>query len=176
MLCLFCHRSFILHWHLTDTETGRWQRWLWRPKQLHPASPTSFPVVNCHLQLVQVPQPKFLVPAQLVGHHYKIMENLFHSHTHLKFESRQEHKNIFEFFQSKMLCWLAVGVPNPCVYTRAQEWSRMHVKLKDPVVHVLSEFSGLRKNEKIQHALYWHCDRRINYVLMSYVQCTVNDY
>ena len=38
------------------------------------------------------------------------------------------------FFESKLLCWLAVGVPNPCVYTHAQEWSHTHVK--DPVIHV----------------------------------------
>ena len=38
------------------------------------------------------------------------------------FESRQEHKNNFEFFRVKSLCWLAVGVPNPpCVYARTRK-------------------------------------------------------
>ena len=35
---------------------------------------------------------------------------------------------------SNPMCWLGVGVPNPCVYTRAQEWSCTHIK--DPVVYV----------------------------------------
>ena len=35
------------------------------------------------------------------------------------------------FSKSKMLCWLAVGVPNP--HVSAQKCSRTHVK--DPVVH-----------------------------------------
>ena len=42
-----------------------------------------------------------------------------------RFESRQEHNNNF-FPESKTLCWLAVGVPNPRVYTHAQERSRTH--------------------------------------------------
>ena len=37
-----------------------------------------------------------------------------------RFEPCQEHvKNISEFFRVKMLCWLAVGVPNLRVYTHA---------------------------------------------------------
>ena len=52
-----------------------------------------------------------------------------------RFDFHQEHKkNLWLFTESKMLCWLAVGVPNPHVYKHAQEWSRTHIK--DPVVHV----------------------------------------
>ena len=49
--------------------------------------------------------------------------------------------------ESKMFCWLAVGVRSPRVYTQTQEWSRTHVK--DPVFHV--RVGGLRKHEKTQH-------------------------
>ena len=38
------------------------------------------------------------------------------------------------FSGSKRLCWLAVSVPNPCLYTHAYKRSCTHVK--DPVVHV----------------------------------------
>ena len=62
-------------------------------------------------------------------------------------------ETILSFSESKILCWLAVGVPNPCVYAHAQEWSHTHVKLsrKDHVVTsillvlYMSEVSGLRK-------------------------------
>ena len=36
--------------------------------------------------------------------------------------------------KSKRLCWLAVGVPSPCVYTHTYERPCTHVK--DPAVHV----------------------------------------
>ena len=53
----------------------------------------------------------------------------------LRFKSRQEHKKkIVSFSKSKLLRWLAVGVPNPCVHTHSQDWSHTHVI--DPVVHV----------------------------------------
>ena len=41
------------------------------------------------------------------------------------------------------MCWLGVGVPNPYVYT---------VK-NDPIRMLRSEFSGLWKYDKTQHAL-----------------------
>ena len=48
-------------------------------------------------------------------------------------ESRQEHKKNW-VFRVKKLFWLAVGVPNPRVYTHAYERPCTHVK--DPVVQV----------------------------------------
>ena len=56
---------------------------------------------------------------------------------HPRFEPCHEYKkHLWEFFPSPnlRLCWLAVGVPKPHVYTHAYEWSRTHAK--DPVVHV----------------------------------------
>ena len=47
---------------------------------------------------------------------------------------RSTRKMCERFSESKMLCWLAVGVPNPRVYTHSYEWSRTHVK--DHVIHV----------------------------------------
>ena len=38
------------------------------------------------------------------------------------------------FSKSKRLCWLAVGVPNLCVYTHAYKRPCTHIE--DPVVHV----------------------------------------
>ena len=43
-------------------------------------------------------------------------------------------KNKFVSFSKSKMCWLAVSVPNPRVYTHAQEWSRTHIKC--PAVHV----------------------------------------
>ena len=41
-------------------------------------------------------------------------------------------RKIGEFFQVRLLCWLVVGVPHPCVYMHAED----HTHVKDPVVHV----------------------------------------
>ena len=62
-----------------------------------------------------------------------------------RFESRQEHKKkIVSFSESRILCWLAVGVPNPRVVTHAQEWSRTHVL--GPVVHVRVRWNTETRN------------------------------
>ena len=68
-------------------------------------------------------------------------------------------RNIFEsFFKSKILCWLAVGVPNPHVYTHVQEWSHIHVK--DPVVHVrVWWITETQKDLTKKHALCWQEDK-----------------
>ena len=48
---------------------------------------------------------------------------------------RSTRKICESFSQSKALCWFAVGVPNPHVYTHAYSWSRC-THVKDPVVRV----------------------------------------
>ena len=58
-----------------------------------------------------------------------------------------QEKLIF-FSESKRLCCLAVGVPNPRVYTHADERPCTHI-----TDHVVHEFGGLWKHEHNQHAL-----------------------
>ena len=54
-------------------------------------------------------------------------------------------ETIVSFSESKMLCWVALGVPNLRVYTHAQEWSRTHVE--DRVAHVrVRRITETRKN------------------------------
>ena len=60
-------------------------------------------------------------------------------------------RDIWECFRvQKMLCWLAVGVPNPRVHTHAHK--NDHVRTIK-ILWSMSGFGGLRKHEKPQHAL-----------------------
>ena len=54
-----------------------------------------------------------------------------------RFESRQKHKEYLWFFsESKMLCWLALGVPNLRVHTHTHKNDHVRTHVKDPVVHI----------------------------------------
>ena len=59
-------------------------------------------------------------------------------------------ENFVSFSESKLLCCFAVGVPNPCVYTRTHE--NDHVRMLK-ILQSMPEFRGLWKHEKTQHAL-----------------------
>ena len=68
------------------------------------------------------------------------------------FESRQEHKNNFEFLRIKKVCADSLSVcPTPvCIYTRAYE--RPCTRVKDPVVHVRVRWI-METPKKHRHAL-----------------------
>ena len=51
------------------------------------------------------------------------------------------------FSESKRLCWLAVGVPHPRVYTYARILKTMTVRTLT-ILSSMSEFGGLMKHEK----------------------------
>ena len=65
-------------------------------------------------------------------------------------------RNMWFFSESKIMCWLAVGVPNPHVYMHAQEWSRTHVKDQSSVDY-----------RNVKRLRMHFADRRISVLLYS---------
>ena len=75
-----------------------------------------------------------------------------------QFKPRQEYKkNVWVFFESKMLCWLAVGVPNPRVYTYARILMMITYARWRFCSPYMSEFGELRKiQQKKGPACTWN--------------------